>query len=267
MPRHPFRIASALSVETRDGVLAGPRRMALLMGIAEHRSIAAAARAVGITYKAAWDAVEAMNNLAGDTLVQRAVGGRGGGGATLTARGHELVEIFRAVASRNERFMSAVNRRSAGQRDMEVMGRLAVATSARNQLAGTVQRIQKGAVNDLVELALPGGARLVAIVTRDSVASLGLAAGRPAIALIKASSIIVASGTEPLRLSARNRLAGRVARVRRGAVNSEVIIDLTAGGSIAAVVTHESVRELALAKGRPASAIFKASSVILAVAS
>jgi molybdate transport system regulatory protein len=240
VPRHSFRIASALSVETRAGVLAGPRRMALLRGIAEHRSIAAAARAVG---------------------------GRGGGSATLTARGHELVETFRSVASRNERFLSAVNRRSAGHRDMEVMGRLAVATSARNQLAGTVQRIQKGGVNDLVELALPGGARVAAVVTRDSVTSLELAVGRPAIALIKASSVIVAGGEEPPRLSARNRLAGRVARVKRGAVDSEVVIDLQAGVSIAAIVTHEAVRELALAKGRPASAIFKASSVILAIAS
>ena len=69
--------------------------MDLLAGIGTHRSIAAAAREIGMTYKAAWDAVETMNNLAGAPLVERSVGGRGGGGAMLTARGRKLVATFR----------------------------------------------------------------------------------------------------------------------------------------------------------------------------
>ena len=138
-------------------------------------------------------------------------------------------------------------------------------TSVRNQFAGTVSRVVPGAVNDEVELALAGGRRLVAIVTHESARALGLAPGAEAFALVKASSVIVATGLGAGRVSARNQLAGRVARVQPGAVNAEVVIDLGEGLTIAAIVTQESAVVLGLAEGVEAAAIFKASSVILGV--
>ena len=67
------------------------------------------------------------------------------------------------------------------------------------------------------------------------------------------------------RLSARNQLTGMVASVTPGAVNAEVVIALDGGANIAAIVTQASVKSLGLAPGRPATALFKASSVILGV--
>jgi molybdate transport system regulatory protein len=66
-----------------------------------------------------------------------------------------------------------------------------------------------------------------------------------------------------LRLSARNQLPGMVSRIMPGAVNTEVVIELDGGGTVAAIITNSSVAELGLAKGVHAVAIFKASSVIL----
>jgi molybdate transport system regulatory protein len=63
--------------------------------------------------------------------------------------------------------------------------------SARNQLKGTVAQITPGAVNAEVIFDLGGGQQLVAIVTNESVKTLGLAEGKSAYALIKASSILV----------------------------------------------------------------------------
>lgn len=138
-------------------------------------------------------------------------------------------------------------------------------TSARNHLAGRIARITHGAVNDEVELELGGGGRIFAIVTHESTASMGLAIGTKAIALVKASSVIVGTDLEGVKLSARNQLAGTVARIDRGAVNTEVVIDVDGGNSIAAIVTNASAERLALAEGKSATALFKASSVILAV--
>jgi molybdate transport system regulatory protein len=84
-------------------------------------------------------------------------------------------------------------------------------------------------------------------------------------ALIKSSSVIVMTAGEGVRLSARNQLAGTVARLTRGAVNAEVVIALGGGGTVAATVTDESVDTLGLAQGLAATALFKASSVILGV--
>ncbi|MBY0557601.1 MAG: LysR family transcriptional regulator, partial [Burkholderiaceae bacterium] len=83
---------------TIDGQkLGGRERMALLAAIAGHGSITAAAKAVGLSYKGAWDAIEAMNNLAGVPLLERLAGGKGGGGTRLTARGQQLVENFAKI--------------------------------------------------------------------------------------------------------------------------------------------------------------------------
>jgi molybdate transport system ATP-binding protein len=142
-----------------------------------------------------------------------------------------------------------------------------VKTSARNQLAGTVRGVKAGAVNDEIEIELAGGQRIVAIVTHESAASLGLMAGAAAFALVKASSVIVVADPGTARLSARNQLAGKVTRIQPGAVNAEVLIDVGGSLTIAAIVTQESASSMGLAAGSPATAIFKASSVIVGVPS
>lgn len=138
-------------------------------------------------------------------------------------------------------------------------------TSARNQLSGTVTAVQRGAVNDEVEITLPSGQRIVAVLTHSSTESLGLKVGAAAFALIKASWIILVTDSAGVRLSARNQLAGTVEKVLPGAVNTEVVLTLDDGHQIAAIVTNESVGNLGLTVGQRASAVFKASSVIVGV--
>lgn len=64
--------------------------------------------------------------------------------------------------------------------------------SARNQFAGTLSRVERGAVSSLAVLTLPGGATLTASVTNDAVDALGLAVGQGATAVFKAYSVMVA---------------------------------------------------------------------------
>lgn len=256
---------------TMDGQhLGGPDRVALLAAIGAHGSITQAAKAVGMSYKAAWDAVEAMNNLAGAPLVARLAGGKGGGGTRLTPRGVQLVENFRRLEQAHRRFIDHLDRQHDGSADaladLDLIRTMSMKTSARNQFAGTVTKVVPGAVNDEVTLAIVGGQQIVAIVTHDSTVSLGLAPGVPAFALVKASSIIVAVAGDASRLSARNRLAGTIARLRTGAVNSDVTIALPGGGTIGATVTRDSEEALELREGMVATAVFKASSVIVGVA-
>lgn len=138
-------------------------------------------------------------------------------------------------------------------------------TSARNQFDGTVTSLKTGAVNDEVEISTASGVKIVAIITHASAAGLGLTVGKPAFALIKASSVIVVADAGGARFSTRNRLAGTVSRVQHGAVNTEVVVDVAGGASVAAIVTQESAQRLGLAVGTPATAIFKASNVIVGV--
>ncbi len=136
-------------------------------------------------------------------------------------------------------------------------------TSARNQFDGTVIAYKTGAVNDVVELEIAGGARIVAVVTHESAEQLGLKAGAKAFALVKASSVIVATDLEGVKLSARNRLGGTVVSVTPGAVNAEVLIDVGGGVHVAAIVTQGSLQAMGLAAGQKATALFKAASVLV----
>jgi molybdate transport system regulatory protein len=242
----------------------GHGRVALLASVAACGSITQAARSLGMSYKTAWDAIDSMNNLAGEPLVQRLVGGKGGGGTRLTPRGERLVENFRLIEREHRRFIEQLGRQAAGiTDDYLLVRRMAMKSSARNQFYGAVTRVSRGAVNDEVELAVAGGVKLVAVVTHDSVEELGLEQGSEVFALIKASSIILVTGDEGACFSARNRLRGVVARVRPGAVGSEVVIELPAGPTLDAVITHDSGQALDLRPGQEVCAIFKASSVIL----
>ena len=137
-------------------------------------------------------------------------------------------------------------------------------TSARNALHGVVEAVTDGAVNAEVILRISADTVIVAVVTRESVAELGLAPGRAAMALVKSSFVILA-GAEAPKTSARNCLAGVVTRVVEGAVNDEVVLELDQGKTITATITRESVQHLGLTPGARAHALIKASHVILAV--
>lgn len=137
--------------------------------------------------------------------------------------------------------------------------------SARNAFAGTITVVTDGVVNAEVELSLGGGDKIVAIVTEGSVQALGLAVGRAAVAYVKAPWVMLLAGAGNRHFSARNQLSGTVSELHKGAVNSEVGIRLPGGSTVYAVVTNEAVLELGLKEGVAATALIKASQVVLGV--
>jgi molybdopterin-binding protein len=68
-----------------------------------------------------------------------------------------------------------------------------------------------------------------------------------------------------MKLSARNILKGKIVQMKAGAVNSEVVLELPGGAQIVSIITKESADNLGLAVGKPAYAVIKASSVMIAV--
>ena len=78
-------------------------RVALLEKLAERGSITAAAKALGVSYKGAWEAIEALNNLSDAPLVERTVGGTGGGGTRLTKHGEKVLSRCCATSTPTSR--------------------------------------------------------------------------------------------------------------------------------------------------------------------
>lgn len=261
-----MKIAGRLWIAKDESSLAGHGRIDLLQRIAETGSISQAAKSIGMSYKAAWDAVDAMNNLAGEALVERSTGGKGGGGTHLTARGQRLVAAFRLIEEEHRRFLHSLGENIEDFADTyQLIRRLNMKTSARNQFYGKVAAIKSGAVNDEIDVELAGGDHLFATITQESTRHLGLQPGSDVVALIKAPWVIVGDADEDIRLSARNRLTGTVVKLTPGAVNAEVIIQLRGGTTVCAVISNDSAASLELSVGKAASAIFNSSHVILGV--
>lgn len=243
----------------------GEGRIQLLRRIAELGSISAAAKAAGLSYKGAWDAVQALNNLSARPLIVAQTGGRTGGAATVTPEGHVLIDAYAALedilAAQVEKIDAVLN---AGGDVAGLLRSLTMKTTARNAWSGTVTGVTDGAVNASVVVKVTDAIELTAIVTRESVEDLGLKPGRAVTALVKSSFVLLAAGHDPLPISARNRIPGIVSTVVPGAVNDEVTLDIGDGKTVTAVVTHESADALEFTPGQKAQALIKASHIILA---
>ncbi|MCD8316821.1 MAG: TOBE domain-containing protein [Eggerthellaceae bacterium] len=137
--------------------------------------------------------------------------------------------------------------------------------SARNQIPAVVENIQSGAVNGVVELRVSDDEFIKADITMESIKQLGLETGKKAYAIIKSSSVMVAPGTEKLNISARNQLRGKIAEIRRGAVNGHVYIDLDCGYRANAWITQDAIDNLNLAEGEPVMAVIKATEVMVGI--
>ena len=246
----------------------GAERIALLEAIRDQGSISAGARAVGIGFRSAWDAIATLNNLFSTPLVIAQPGGREGGGAHLSDQGIAVVAAYRAVEGELRLAVERVGREQAllDQPSFDhFLWSVNMRTSARNALTGTITRIERGAVDCEVILRLTDQADIAAVITSRSAADLGLSVGMTALALIKASFVILARENEIGRTSARNRLAGTIVAREDNEVNSEIILDLGNGKTLAAVVTRTSADGLPLLVGDRACALIKSSHVILAV--
>ena len=261
-------IRALLTLKTDDAPAAvGRDRIPLLEAVAREGSITAGARAVGLTYKAAWDALDAMAKLFGRPLLEKRAGGRAGGGASLTPTGVRVIQAFHRLEAELARMVRAVEPDLAGTgiSPFNLVSGLLMKTSARNALRGTVSAMLFDALSTEVAVSISENALLYALVTNESVRELGLCVGREVIVLVKAPFVVVAPGEEQPRVSVRNRVKGVVRRCETSAVNAEIVLDIGDGKTLAATITAQSARDLDLAPGRPAYALFDAAHVIVAV--
>ncbi|MCR0983250.1 winged helix-turn-helix domain-containing protein [Roseomonas populi] len=108
----------SLRLDLSNGLRIGPGKVRLLEEIGRAGSISGAGRALGMSYRRAWELVEALNRGLGEPVAETVAGGAGGGGAKLTARGEEVVQTYRAIEAEANTAaaarLAALARRGAG---------------------------------------------------------------------------------------------------------------------------------------------------------
>jgi molybdate transport system regulatory protein len=260
-------IEATVSLKSDTSPSVGRERIRLLQAVAREGSITAGARAVGLSYKAAWDALDAMANLFGQPLLATKSGGAAGGGSMLTPTGVKVIEAYARMEAELARILRLLEPDLAGSgvTPLNLMSGFLMRTSARNALRGTIASIVEDKLNAEVAVTVADATTIHASVTTQSVRELGLCPGREAVVLIKAPFVMLALDEAGGLTTARNSIAGIVQRCETSAIAAEVVIDIGGGKTLAANITAHSVKALGIDVGSHVRALFDASHVILAI--
>lgn len=219
--------ANSIRYEAALGNNATDKRIDILRRIGEVGSISEAARGAGVSYKAAWQAIEILTNLAGTLLVEKVVGGSGGGGAQLTPTGKRLLQASDLLNAARSDVIAGLNGSGGSAVSVHGVASLGLRTSMRNQLPCKVSALRKKSPSLRVELALPDGTALFSTITSESAQLLGLHPGQPVLALCKATAVTVAARLD--RREGFNTLEGVINRTSRASGRAEVGLQLTCG--------------------------------------
>jgi molybdate transport system regulatory protein len=260
----PGKIDTLLALRSDGRLLVGRERIALLEAVAKHGSITKAAEAAGFSYKTAWDSVNAINNLLPRPAFLTKTGGSSGGGAVITEEGVRLIAAFRKLEEKLGRISTAIAEEGLEHAEDVLFWGVALKLSARNAFHCKIVEIKPAPVNVEVKLELSPGVFIVALVTNRSLVELDLKPGRIVVALVNSTSVMLASGAEAIRISARNRIKGKIMSRVDGGVDSEITLDIGHGKTIDAVITQDGADEVGITEGAEVYAIFKTSHVILA---
>ncbi len=258
------KIDAFLALRSGGRLLVGRERIRLLEAVAEHGSITKAAKATGFSYKTAWEAVDAINNLLPTPAFVTKAGGRVGGGAEVTPEGRRLIATFHRLEERLTRISSLIAEEGLDGLEDALMWTVGIKISARNVFQTEVTLVRRWPVDVEVTLKVSDENSIRSIVTNAAADELNLVPGRRVLALVKASFIRIAPVDETTKAT-RNRFVGTVKSRVDAELNSEIHLDIGGAKTMIAVVPRHEIEDLAIAEGAGAVATFDADHVILAV--
>ena len=237
----------------------GRGRVELLKHIQETGSISQAAKAMKMSYKAAWDSVDCVNNMFGEVLVERISGGRHGGGSKLTDAGIKFVEQYEKYTKMFESFLTYMDNNPDGSL---LINDLDLKSSADNIFNCIVKNIESGAVMSSVELDC-NGIIVKSKVSQSSIERLNLSVGDSVTAMINSVDLSLGINDGSVSLSYDNSFKGSIYTIKKGAVNSEVLIKVEGlKHYLVVIILNESVDLLDIKYGSEVEAYCMASSVV-----
>ncbi len=239
------------------------KRILLLEAILEHGSISKAAKAVPMSYKSAWDAINSINNLCEKTVVLRETGGVGGGGATVTKYGKNLIKSYTTLQKEHEKFLERLTTLTDfNSGNLKSLQRFTMQISARNQILAKIEDINIDKVNANIFLKTKSNQSLVSSISKSSIENLTLEKDKEVLAIFKSNSVMIS--TNNLKgFSARNKIKGLISKLVFTEVNCEVNLLINDTDVITSVITAQAAKELELEINQEAYAIIKSSDIMI----
>jgi molybdate transport system regulatory protein len=257
-----MELSSKLTLEMLGKPFLLEKRIELLHAIEAHGSISKAAKAVPMSYKSAWEAVDTMNALSPEPIVCRETGGKDGGGTTITEYGQQLLKNYAVLKEEHRRFLEKLSELTDIQSGaFKTIGRLAMQISARNQIQAEVVSVDSQNVNANILLRLKSGKELLSTITKEAVENLHIEEDQTVIAIFKSNAVWLAKKVDEKRYE--NRLEGIVNKIDKDVENTKVVVDIGEHDTIVAVMPTAVLEKMELIEGNSVIAMIKANDVMV----
>lgn len=177
-----------LSVRLQQQLFVDPRRIGLLKAIQQCGSISQAAKLCQLSYKTAWDNLNAMDLISPKPLLQRNSGGKEGGGTRLTAYAERVLRLYELLEQTQLRAFRILQDESVPLTSLlSATAKFSLQSSARNQLIGNVRALRPQGLNSEIEIEVSGlPAPITATITQASCERLQLQAQQELLLMFKA---------------------------------------------------------------------------------
>ena len=257
-----MELTSKLTLEMLGKPFLLEKRIELLHAIEEYGSISKAAKAVPMSYKSAWEAVDTMNSLSPEPIVSRETGGKDGGGTTITAYGLQLLENYAVLKEEHNHFLARLSELTDIESgSFKTIGRLSMQISARNQIQAEVVTVESQNVNAKIHLRLKSGQELVSTITNEAVENLHIEENQTVVAIFKSSAVVLSDMRD--EKSKENRVEGIVTKIEKDVENAKVQVDIGNHDIIVSVMPVDVLEEMELNEGSSVMAMIKANDIML----
>ncbi len=247
---------------TKDGKpFLGGGRVELLKKIGETGSIHSASKAMKMSYKAAWDMLKEMNELSGKPILEKQIGGKGGGGSKLTHYAYELMEMYEKFSDLHKKFINRFKEAGDDPEKLQtILNRTFLTTSARNQFLCNVTNITSNDVSSVITLAYKEKTIFSSTITTKSLQNMNISISQNIYAIIKANDIKI---TAINNNSEENVIKGTISYINKNGLNCEIGLKTDDGFMLIAL--NNTGERCDLIEGMEAYGIFKSENVLLGI--
>ncbi len=238
-----------LTIKLSEKLFVDPKRIRLLNAIEECGSISQGAKIAKVSYKSAWDHLEAMDKISPYPLLERNIGGKNGGGTKLTAYAKRLLQLYELLAQIQAKAFDVLQDENISlQSLLSATATFSLQSSARNQFIGKVSSLKFSDINCSVGIEIAGlNKPLMAQITEKSAVRLGLVLQKEVLVMFKAPW--VETYTDKPEQQCENTFQGKAIHIHHKGEKQEVIFAILDKHEIATEIefcvtisAHESLQ-------------------------
>jgi len=257
MDSQKFLLSSQLLLKKDEDDFLSVKKVALLENVRDYGSITKAAKALGITYKTAWNWIEKMNALSPSSLVQKVSGGKDGGGTIITVYAKELIRLYHKVNALHQKHLEALQDSFSHIED-DIMQK----TFSFSGLNAEIVEVQAQDKNVELTLKLKCGLNIIAYSSLPFIEINAIKVGSEVVALVESDAVSL-SKVDKKEISSRNRLKVKIVDTVFEGKDVLLTLMLSENENLTSRITLKSFQDLQLQKQDMVMAMFKAYNVTL----